>query len=537
MQKPSKTIAIAGVTGIAISALSAVAALADASPLPIKNITLDSQKQLVIEFSTRGSAFPTVPHLLDLPGPNHRVVVELTGAAIEKGSLPTAEDLTTTFNKMLPAVKGLRYSNATTSDKPTARLVLDLPESVKAEPKVVKVDESSVTIDLGSDVTSATNVSTAAPSVDTAVATASADIPAAAAPADAAIASPAVAQADAPAATTNVSADESTAPVAGAIVQPQTEVTTTKPGEQTKDGWDWNKDAATSSTAIAGGMKAAKGQDVKAPIADTTDGVAPANAAPATTAAQPTSPELRPAIGSEPAAPEQPMSALTGMTPQPQAAAQAATAAQASAATAAESAANGVKQAVRLYNSAVRNHLSGKLPEAISDYKGAIAANPQLAEAYSNLGLIYNQQHNYKDALVQFRKALAINPKDAITYNGIGAALRAEKDLPGAIKNWQTAVSLDPHLATAHYNLGTAFELQKDFDRALESYQEAVKNDYRLGEAYYRMGVINQHNHRLDDATKQFKEALKVSNDSEYSEDARQRLTWLGKETASPAKH
>ena len=56
-----------------------------------------------------------------------------------------------------------------------------------------------------------------------------------------------------------------------------------------------------------------------------------------------------------------------------------------------------------------------------------------------------------------------------------------------------------------------------------------MKNDYRLGEAYYRMGVILERKHQLDDASAQFKEALKISTDSDYSKDARDRLDALAK--------
>ena len=187
----------------------------------------------------------------------------------------------------------------------------------------------------------------------------------------------------------------------------------------------------------------------------------------------------------------------------------------------------GTKSALALYNIAVKAHLAGDLPKAIANYKDALAVNPELAEAHSNLGLIYNQQHQYAPAVSEFRKALAINPKDAITYNGIGAALRAQKDLDGAIKNWQTAVSLNPKLATAHYNLGVAYELQRDYDKALASYDEAVKCDYRLGEAYYRMGLILEKRHRNDEAKTNFKAALKASENSEYSADARQQIALI----------
>jgi tetratricopeptide (TPR) repeat protein len=323
------------------------------------------------------------------------------------------------------------------------------------------------------------------------------------------------------------------------LVQPET-VVTTSPAGAAGTGWDWSgkPDPAIQPAAVPTVAPVSK---QVAQTGDTVDGVAPAAVPTQHTVAQPASaaeaPQLRPAIGADgapaasvvapaaasiaPAAVDQPLgSAPVGANGAP---------------AAPEATATGGKASVKLYNSAVKNHLAGKLPEAISDYKGAIAANPQLAEAHSNLGLIYNQQHDYPQALTEFRKALAINPKDAITYNGIGAALRAERDLPGAIKNWQTAVTLDMHLATAHYNLGTAYEIQKDYDRALDSYKEAVKNDYRLGEAYYRMGLILVKKQQNAEALAQFREALKVSTDSEYSDDARSKIAMLSK-TAPAAK-
>ena len=43
------------------------------------------------------------------------------------------------------------------------------------------------------------------------------------------------------------------------------------------------------------------------------------------------------------------------------------------------------------------------------------------------------------------------------------------------------------------------------------------------------MGVILERKHQLDDASAQFKEALKISTDSDYSKDARDRLDALAK--------
>ena len=187
------------------------------------------------------------------------------------------------------------------------------------------------------------------------------------------------------------------------------------------------------------------------------------------------------------------------------------------------------KRAIRLYNEAHKNHLGGHVDQAMAQYKQAIKIDPDLVEAHSDLGLAYNQQHNYGSALIEFRKALALNPLDAYTYNGLGAALRAQHDNVAAIKNWETAVRLDPRLAAAHYNLGTAYEAEGDLDRALVSYEDAVKNDGHFGEAFFRMGLILQQRHRLSDARINFRKALKISADSDYAEEARTRIARLDK--------
>ena len=189
-------------------------------------------------------------------------------------------------------------------------------------------------------------------------------------------------------------------------------------------------------------------------------------------------------------------------------------------------------KASRMYNEARKNHLAGRVDQAISGYKAAIKVDPELCEAHSDLGLAYNQQHNYGQALIEFHKALAINPKDAYTYNNVGAALRAQHDNEAAIKNWETAVKIDPKLAAAHYNLGTAYEAEGDLDRALVSYEEAVKIDQRLGEAFFRIGIIMQDRHRLSDARTNFRKSLKVSADADYSEEARTRIARLDKAIA-----
>lgn len=447
------------------------AGAAESAVSPIKNISAETSNDVIVQFSN--DDFPKAPQILDLPGPNHRIVFDFVDASLDSDHLAAADKLSDQLAAQIPSIKSIRYSNLENTAKPTARIVIDLPEELKAKPHVVKLEQGAVTLNLG---LSAKHL-------------------------------PAVAKNN---------ATETAAPKQAAAAPKKPDLLAQA---STKSEWGWGNDNdGAASFATSDATSEASSQAV--------------NSHPAVQQSEPPVAELKPALpetegdNSQSTAPStEAFSNPAGGTPEGAPAPQASTQVPADEAAAANKETTG--DAVKTYNKAVQFHLSGKLAEAIAEYKKSLELNPALAEAHSNLGLIFNQQHNYAQAISEFRKALAINPKDAITYNGIGAALRAEKDLPGAIKNWQTAVSLDPKLATAHYNLGTAYELQKDYEKALASYRSAVKNDYRLGEAYYRMGLILRKTGKPEEAISQFKESLKISGDSEYSEDARHNLATL----------
>ncbi len=461
------------------------AAWADDEPTPIKKISVNSDKQIVVEFAMGDKATLKAPKLEDFPGPTHRLVIDFTDAVIEKGKTQPASQTLKELSKAYPDIKGIRYAALKNADEPTARIVLDLPESFPDNPQVVNVGADSVTISL----------------VGTAKVAASNDVPAATSGTNApAIASTQASEiGDGGRIQPNSSLLTPAAPIAPQAAK--SPLSTYAAPAQTESSMKTGTDSA-STTASKLELPGKSVEDTPAEASKPSIASAQADS---------TSPFPTPAAKETQTSPKE--NTTSESTP-----AEGASAKQA---------------AVRHYNDAVKLHLAGKLTAAIAEYQAAIKDYPNLSEAHSNLGLIYNQQHNYPQALAELRKALAINPKDAITYNGVGAALRAQKDLTGAIKNWQTAISLDPKLATAHYNLGTAYEIQKDFDKALVCYKQAVKNDYRLGEAHYRMGLILQKKNNPEEAIAAFNKALEASAKADYSEDVRQRIAVIEKKEKS----
>lgn len=600
------------------------AAMAQGEALPLRKVSVDANKLLVFEFAT-GAAKPAEPLVRELPAPQHRLVFDFAGSAIDSESMPGADQLSAQMNSALPGVLKARCYMVKNAKVPTARLVLDLNPDVKVTPRLVRHEEGAVVLSLGDEVAAVPAVSAqAALPADTSPSTAISDR----APA------PSTQSVSDMAAATQAEAQNQT-PVAAAAENPANAAAAAKPAavtdayeayyqafkaqkaevaKETGDAAEWGprkgsigelngargiKALVTSSALAApkiepdmqanlGGQGREKAKPANAfaeaeankakntiepePAAKPESAVEPVQqtAAPAAAALAPApgttekvaqnsasgdwagasqarndagafkgAPDQRTAgdvdatSGASSKAPLSPSESAAeapvgaGVKMEEVGASDAAEAKSEDAAAAVDSSEAPQTRARRLFNNAVKAHLSGQLAEAIAGYKSALAVDPELCDAHSNLGLAYNQQHNYANALSELRKALALNPKDAITYNGIGAALKAEKDLPGAIKNWETAVKLDSRLAVAHYNLGTAYEDQGDLDRALVSYENAIRNDGRLGEAYYRIGLIMQKKHRVEEAKEHYKKALKVSDNSDYSADAKQRLATL----------
>ena len=71
---------------------------------------------------------------------------------------------------------------------------------------------------------------------------------------------------------------------------------------------------------------------------------------------------------------------------------------------------------------------SATSPELIPLLKSALGLNPQLAKAYYQLALIYDEQARYADEIDALRRAIAIEPKSARYHYRVAFAYRASGD-------------------------------------------------------------------------------------------------------------
>ena len=117
----------------------------------------------------------------------------------------------------------------------------------------------------------------------------------------------------------------------------------------------------------------------------------------------------------------------------------------------------------------------GQLAEAEACYRRAIELVPNFAAAMSNLGAVLAERGRLEEASGWYSRAITERADFADAHNNLGATLVKLDRAEEAEALHRRAIALKPDFADAHYNLGVALHGQGRFDEALASYEEAVR--------------------------------------------------------------
>lgn len=153
----------------------------------------------------------------------------------------------------------------------------------------------------------------------------------------------------------------------------------------------------------------------------------------------------------------------------------------------------------QLFNQAVAEHQSGRLPAAESLYRRILDETPRHAGALHLLGVIAHQRGNNATAVELITRAIAIEAGDAAYHSNLGVALRADGRRAEAAAAFREAVRLDPRYTAACKNLGVTLNELGRFADAVEPFRKAVElnpgdagNLKTLGVALSRAGDLDE---------------------------------------------
>ena len=161
----------------------------------------------------------------------------------------------------------------------------------------------------------------------------------------------------------------------------------------------------------------------------------------------------------------------------------------------------------RRLNRAVATHQSGRLDEAMRDYRRILALWPGQSDALNLLGLALHQQGDARAAIVPLAQAVAANPDHPAYRYNLGNALAASGDFAGAEEALAAAAALAPAQPEVHFGRGTVLMELGRFDEAVESFGRATGLQPDFADAHYNAGLALAQLGRFAEAAQSFTRA------------------------------
>jgi tetratricopeptide (TPR) repeat protein len=192
------------------------------------------------------------------------------------------------------------------------------------------------------------------------------------------------------------------------------------------------------------------------------------------------------------------------------------------------------QQALGQYLEGVKLQQQGQLDAAIAAYQKALRLNPNMAEAYLNMGAALAAQGKQTEAIAAYRQAITRNPNIPQAHHNLGNALAQQGQYDEAIAAYQQAIRINPNYAKAYFNLGNIQAKQGQTEPAIANWQQAIRTNPNFAEAYANLGITLNRQGRRQEATEALKKArdlFKAQNKPEQVEQMERILQRLERDT------
>jgi|SRR5579871_4699815 len=142
----------------------------------------------------------------------------------------------------------------------------------------------------------------------------------------------------------------------------------------------------------------------------------------------------------------------------------------------------------------------------------AAAINPHDGEAQYQLGLIYQQRHQYTEAIQRFQKAVSIDPTETDAHFQLGRIAREQGRLADALRHFQTV--LDQNERHSQYEvlreLGAMYVTVHQYEDARQMLADYVKQRAYDPEGLYYYGQALEGLGRKQEAREMYQQAVEA---------------------------
>jgi tetratricopeptide (TPR) repeat protein len=165
--------------------------------------------------------------------------------------------------------------------------------------------------------------------------------------------------------------------------------------------------------------------------------------------------------------------------------------------------------------------------------KGASAASLAVkarreAENWFEKGLDLEQTGApVEEVIAAYLKAAEIDPTSAGALVNLGTVYFNARDWKQAERYYRKATEVDPEYALAHFNLGNLYDEQGNFEGARRHYLEAIRLSPRYADAHFNLALLCERNNDVLQAIGYWQTYLKLDSTSSWASAARKQLDRL----------
>ncbi|MBI2653788.1 tetratricopeptide repeat protein [Candidatus Woesearchaeota archaeon] len=162
--------------------------------------------------------------------------------------------------------------------------------------------------------------------------------------------------------------------------------------------------------------------------------------------------------------------------------------------------------------------------EAVKSFKKAIELNPKHSMAFYESGVIYEQQKNYDEAIKHYTESLRIK-ENSEAFQSLGVCYLKEGMLKESYRNLAKAMLLNPNKYTIYNNLGAVLEKLGNYDSAVQMLEIATKLNPKNTIGFYNLGVVLDKKGDFGNAIGAYEKAVELKHPK--SEEIKKRIKQL----------
>lgn len=163
------------------------------------------------------------------------------------------------------------------------------------------------------------------------------------------------------------------------------------------------------------------------------------------------------------------------------------------------------------FKEAFSYHQSGKLTQARDLYLEILKEEPENAEVWDLLGVLYYQINDYMESELCIKKAISLNPR--LYYIENLARLYLDKgEFKAAIALYEDLVKAKESYEN-YFNLAMAYKGNHDWEKAKETYLKSIEINPKGYESYFNLAYIALNENKPEQAIECYQKALEIKPD------------------------